>query len=385
VSSHLLFLSAHLPVERSRQAGHKTAWRNLRWLAERHPVHLVAFRSEGDRAEPLDALQSLCSQVHVVDVTRGLRLRGLLRHPQFPVCVAARSSAPVRQIIREWNRQNRFDRVHVEWSQLGQYLDLLPAVTERTLFVHDVLSQWAERKAAGRRSWFWHWETRRTQRWEARIYQQCSRLYVPSRKDGDLIARDSPALRRRMAVLPLHFDVYRPVIPRRYDGPVQLLFWGALGRPENAEAARWLCQQLVPLLRAQGTDFRLVLAGSNPPADLTARQSADVEVTGFMPDPTDQFARAHLAVAPLFQGAGVKVKVLECLADGLPVLTTEIGSEGIEATTNDGLRTLPPDAESFARAVAGLSADRERLAQLAAAATAWGERFQQDHRSVLLA
>ena len=77
MSSPILFLSAHLPVECSRQAGHKTAWRNLGWLAERHPVHLIAFRSEGDRAEPLDALRARCERLEVVDVTRGLRLHGL--------------------------------------------------------------------------------------------------------------------------------------------------------------------------------------------------------------------------------------------------------------------------------------------------------------------
>ncbi len=347
-------------------------------------MHLIAFRSEGDRAEPLDALKSMCRQVHVVDVSHGLRLRGLLRHPQSPLSVAARSSAQVRQVIRTWSHQTQFARVHVEWSQLGQYLALLPAVPERTLYVHDVLSQWAERKATGRRGWFWHWEACRTRRWEAQTYAQCSRLYVPSRKDGELISRDSPALSRRTAVLPLHFDVYRPVTPRRYDGSLQLLFWGALGRPENAEAARWLCQQLVPLLRAQGRNFKLVLAGSNPPADLIAQQSTDVEITGFMPDPTAHFAQAHLAVAPLFQGAGVKVKVLECLAAGLPVLTTEIGSEGIEAGADEGLSTLPAEPRAFADAIAALGADRAQLAQLGVAAADWGDRYHQDHRSVLL-
>lgn len=381
----LLFLSAHLPVERSRQAGHKTAWRNLGWLAERHAVHLIAFRSEGDCAEPLDALRARCERLEVVDVTRGLRLQGLLRRPHLPLAVAARHSQAVERLIADWAKEIPYRRVHAEWSQLAAYFGALAAVPERTLYVHDVLSQWAARKVAGPKGWFWRWEAARTRRWEWQAYRRSTRLYVPSRKDEALIADGDATLRDRLAVLPLHFDTYGPPRPRNYGGPIRLLFWGALGRPENAESARWICQHVLPRLRAQGTDFQLVLAGSNPPADLAGYRGEQVEITGFIADPAEQFAQAHLAIAPLFQGAGVKVKVLECLAAGLPVLTTEIGSEGIEADAAEGLRTLPPDPEGFARAVAELSADRERLAGLAAAATAWGERFRQDHRAVLLA
>jgi glycosyltransferase involved in cell wall biosynthesis len=117
---------------------------------------------------------------------------------------------------------------------------------------------------------------------------------------------------------------------------------------------------------------------------LLAERAPDVEVTGFMADPADQFARAHLALAPLFQGAGVKVKVLECLAAGLPVLTTEIGSEGIEARADEGLLTLPASPEAFVQAVTQLANDRGQLANLAIAAASWGERYHRDHRSVLI-
>lgn len=380
----LLFLSAHLPVERSRQAGHKTAWRNLRWLAERHPVHLIAFRSEGDRAEPLDALRARCERLEVVDVTRSLRLQGLLRRPHLPLAVAARHSPAVERLIADWAKEIPYRRVHAEWSQLASYLGALSAVPERTLYVHDVLSQWAARKAAGSKGWFWRWEAARTRQWECQAYRHCTRLYVPSRKDEALIADGDAILRDRLAVLPLHFDTYGPPGQRNYGGPIRLLFWGALGRPENAESARWICQHVLPRLRAQGTDFRLVLAGSNPPAELAGFRDSQVEITGFIADPADQFAQAHVAIAPLFQGAGVKVKVLECLAAGLPVLTTEIGSEGIEADASAGLRTLPPDPERFAGAVTELAADRERLARLGIAAADWGDRYHQDHRSVLL-
>lgn len=384
MSSPILFLSAHLPVEKSRQAGHKTAWRNLCWLLDIAPVHLLTFRSEGDRDESVAGLAQICERLEIIDVSRWRRIIGLVSSPQTPLIVAARSNARFARTLETWISATSYDRVHIEWSQLGQYLNQVSSVPNRTLYIHDVLSQWAERRKKGRYSGFWSWEARRTRRWESWAYSRCSKLYVPSRKDEELVVRNTPELRQRTSVLPLHFDVYRSKNPKRYDGPLRILFWGALGRQENAEAARWLCRELVPRLRAQGRKFRLVLAGSNPPPDLLSLQSAEVEVTGFMVDPTQQFYEAHLAVAPLFQGAGVKVKVLECLAAGLPVLTTAIGSEGIEAGSEDGLFTLPSDPDAFGRAVSDLDDQRIRLEQLGAAAVRWGERYNQDHRSVLL-
>ncbi len=382
--SDILFISAHLPVEKSRQAGHKTAWRNLQWFSKRHQVHLLSFQSEGDRGESLDALRTICAKVHVIEITSGLRIRGMLRNPRLPLCVAARSSDQARHIIKMWSSETHFDRVHGEWSQVGQYFQTLSNVRERTIYVHDVLSQWAERKAAVRLRWFWNLESRRTLRWETRCYSHCSRIYVPSQKDAELISQYNPSLRDRIALLPLHFDTYRSASPRCYEGTLRILFWGALGRRENADAARWLCQRIVPRLRQQGCRFELVLAGSNPPAELVSMQSSDIKVTGFIQDPTFEFSSAHLALAPLFEGAGVKVKVLECLAAGLPVLTTEIGAEGIEATVSDGLLKLPPDPETFVRVICSLERDRPFLAKLGTAASDWADRVDKNQGSVLL-
>lgn len=312
-----------------------------------------------------------------------MRIGGLATGPWLPLVVAARRSLRISRVVADWSQRIPFGRVHVEWSQIGQYLPPLAGIPRRTLYVHDVLTQWAQRKAENGNA-FWRWEKGRTQRWEAATYRSCTRLYAPSRKDVGLVEQLAPEVRDRITVLPLHFDNYAPNSPRDLKAPLRLLFWGALGREENAEAARWLAKSLVPELQKRGRSATLVLAGSNPPPDLVALNGGGIEVTGFIDDPRPVFAGCQAAILPLFQGAGVKVKVLECLAAGLPVLTTSIGAEGIEAQEADGLISLDPQPGQFAQLITELDQDRTRLANLGEGALAWGRRQNRDLQSLLV-
>lgn len=381
----LLFLSAHLPSLHSGQAGQKTALRNLRWLSEKFEVHLIAFRSEAERNERGDELRALCAKVCILNVSTWSRLVGALLNPLAPFAVAARHSSIAQRTIRLWCAETNFARVHVEWTQLGVYLAELGHVPQRTLYVHDVLAQWAARRADSRRLGFiWSIEAARARRWEACHLPEFTRLFTPSAKDCRLLDEGVSGIADRLEVLPLQFENFAPSTPRDFAGCLRLLFWGALGRRENADAARWICDQLLPQLKARGLACHMVIAGSNPPADIQERQSPEIEVTGFIEDPAAVFAHAQLAVLPLFEGAGVKVKILECLAAGLPCITTDIGVEGVEASADDGLLVAESKAESFAQLIADLDADRGRLADLAQKALNWGKRQQLDHREMML-
>lgn len=369
----LLMLSAFLPSPNSPQAGQKTAFRNLVKLAEHHEVWLLTFRNEVDRMEDETVLRSLCRFVYVEPVSGRKRLAGILGRPSLPVLIGSRWSTRLAQVLRGVLAQHAFDRVHLEWSQMVAYAKLLESVPNRTLYVHDVLTQWAGRRA-DTRGLLWRLEAWRSRQWERKAYRPFDRLFAPSAKDVQLLASLNPVYEAKCSVLPLHFDRYGLKSGERSSSQGRILFWGALGRPENANAARWLLQEVLPRLSGTGKTVQLIVAGSNPPSDLLRARNDRVSVPGFVSDPGPLFESADLAVLPVFDGAGVKVKVMECLASGLPVLTTRIGAEGIDASQEDGLFVLPPEPAAFCSEITRLIGSYPLLCRLARAAAAWGRR-----------
>jgi glycosyltransferase involved in cell wall biosynthesis len=123
------------------------------------------------------------------------------------------------------------------------------------------------------------------------------------------------------------------------------------------DAAEWLVREILPRIRAAVPEARLALVGSKPSDAVVALANDVVEVTGFVPD--DELARryagARVVLAPLRFGAGVKLKVIEALAEGVPVVTTPVGAEGIEGL--DAVIDVADTPEALAAAAIRLLQD----------------------------
>lgn len=158
-----------------------------------------------------------------------------------------------------------------------------------------------------------------------------------------------------------------PAAPPESDGPPALLFTGTMGYPPNAEGVLWLVHEAWPAVRRARPDATLRIVGPDPPAAIRRLAGRDgIEVLGRVPELAPQFAAATLVVAPIRSGAGTRLKVLEGLASGRPVVTTPAGMEGIAAVDGVQLR-VAEEPETFARAVLELLADTGERLRLAAA------------------
>lgn len=108
-----------------------------------------------------------------------------------------------------------------------------------------------------------------------------------------------------------------------------ILFFGFMGRKDNYLSAQWFIENVFNLI--QDSDVRFLILGSSPPLELINMKTERIKILGFIEDVEPYFAKSLCLVAPIVMGAGIKIKVLEGLSSGIPVLTNSLGIEGINA------------------------------------------------------
>ncbi|MBQ3670514.1 MAG: glycosyltransferase [Treponema sp.] len=170
---------------------------------------------------------------------------------------------------------------------------------------------------------------------------------VLDEKDANLI----PQFKEKIKIVAPYFDDYSDL--KRTPDRHKIIFFGAMGRPENYECVIWFIENVFKKLP---DDFSFTIVGGSPHPLLKQYESGRILLTGFVEDVRPYFADALCMVVPLFLGAGIKIKVLEAMSAGIPVLTNAIGIEGIPAK-NGTEYVHCKTAEDYEKSILDLSHD----------------------------
>ena len=146
----------------------------------------------------------------------------------------------------------------------------------------------------------------------------------------------------------------------------EILFAGRLDQYSNREGIRWFCRDIWPRIQSKKPEIRLTIVGNNPPDDLLALAHNDtqVEVTGFVDDVRPYFDRATLVIAPLRDGGGTRIKILDAWSMGLPVVCTTIAGEGLAVQPESNL-LIADDESSYIKQVLRIIEDKSLASRLA--------------------
>ena len=143
-----------------------------------------------------------------------------------------------------------------------------------------------------------------------------------------------------------------------------MLFIGRMDYHANIDAALYFVKNIWPLIHARRPELRLVIAGAQPAPAIVALREQGITVTGTVADVRPFYRSALVSVVPLRVGGGTRLKVLEAMAAGTPVVSTTLGAEGLAVTLGKDI-LLADTPQAFADAVVSLQADSEQWRELA--------------------
>jgi len=264
---------------------------------------------------------------------------------------------------------------HLDAAQYLEYLQLEPGRTRTTIDTHNLLSGLYGHlvAAAGNplsKAFTWLQWTRMV-RYEPALLRRAEHVLVCSEKEREALAVLGV---ERVRVVPNGVDTsyFAPLAtpPENRLGALELVFTGGMDYLPNEDGARWFLERIFPLVVRGRPDARITFVGKNPSSALRAfAREGQIVFTGRVEDVRPFVQRAQVFVVPLRIGGGTRLKLLEALATGVPLVSTRVGAEGLDFSADEHL-LLADEPQDFANAVLALANDKPRAARLAASGRA---------------
>jgi polysaccharide biosynthesis protein PslH len=346
-------------------AGYRIRTYNLlKRLARRHTVSLLCYDVDGSGAGA-EGVAPFCAAVELVQVPKLSRARqipqalGLLLRGE-PLSARYVQSEAMERAIARAVQTGAVDLIHFDDPYITTNCPKSHWLTlKKTVTYHDIDSQKYARlcrlePSPAKRAML-ELDLSLVRRMEKSMLRNADLNIVMSEVDRDSLL--AHGIDGSIAIVPNGVDVDR--FPFQKPEATDLLsYFGTMDYLPNEDAALYFHREILPLLAEERPQARFCIVGRRPGARLREAVGSDprVEVTGEVNDVVPYYRRSAVAVVPLRAGGGTRLKILEAMALGCPVVSTSIGAEGLNVTHGENI-LLADTPESFARATLQLMGD----------------------------
>ncbi len=392
---NVLFLSPY-PIHPPRHGGAVFMGQTLRELAPLARVHLICLLDEEKDRETNQQLDRFCASVEF-----------LVRMPHdhhgwsalLPYAARVYSNRDLAWRIHRTIFTEKIDVVQIEYTQLAVYATDFRRIAS-FLFEHDIYFQSITRALRRERSiprlFKSSFEYLRALRFELRAIRQFDAVQVCTPENREFLEPFVGRNRRLQDGLRAGIDVERYRFVAGGREPDTLLFVGNFQHLPNQQALAFFWSRVWPRVRRERPQARLLIIGAQAgPGLAEAYNTNGTEFVGEVPDIREPLERYAVFVCPVLSGSGVRVKLLEAFATGIPAVSTTVGAEGLVSSRNGKILELADTPEDFAARILELLVDPARARRMAARARCeveqnWDirrmtQRLEAHYRDVLAA
>lgn len=337
----ILMLTPYLPYPPS-SGGQIRSYNLIKQLSKEHEITLCSLIKFDSEEKYVENLKPFCKNIHVFKrAKKPWTISNIFNtgFSAFPFLVVRNFSKDQKQALEKIIKSEKFDLIHAETFYVSPHIPKtnIPIVLVDQTIEYQVYSHFVNNFRIPLLRPLLLIDVRKIRYWEIYFWKKAARVVAVSERDSEIM---------KQLVSNLKVTVIPNGVGEDLMGDVKLhykktiLFMGNYAWLQNIEAARILCKEVFPEILKRIPDCKLIIAGQNTDK-ISDLESKSVELKYFAVDDIDSVKKAYqengIMVAPLYGPGGTRLKILAAMASKMPVVTTEIGTEGIDAVDMESI------------------------------------------------
>jgi polysaccharide biosynthesis protein PslH len=358
----ILQIASRIPYPLT-DGGQVCLFNTMKYLALRgHKITLLTYANE--EIKDLEPILEVCDLKLIRKSTKDSLLKGFFNlFSDVPYKISKYISKELEMVLTELLKPISFDIVIIEQLHMAYYgllckrLTGLPIILREENVESVIVERYVETKDIPLIRNYLRTQLKRIRRYEAEktaLFDICCMITEEDRKKLQAL---NPLVQTCVIAAGVEAS-YFSKIPSVDKVPHSICFFGGYAWPANKDGVLWFLEKIFPRVLEQIPDAKFFLIGKDISTNIKHYRNKNVIVRGFVSDLKQELSQYVITIAPIRVGSGIRLKILESFAMQIPVVTTSIGCEGIQATDSEHL-LIGDTVDEFAEQVVRLLSDKE--------------------------